>query len=52
MLADLEMMSVEGVTDAKAHKGILQAAKYIINMNSHRHLLEGAFERAEVSVNR
>lgn len=47
MLADLEMMSVEGVTDAKAHKGILQAAKYIINTNSDRHLLEEAFERTE-----
>lgn len=43
-------MSVEGVPDAKAHKGILQAAKYIIGMNNEHRLLEEAFEKVEVSV--
>jgi len=49
MVADVEDMSVDGVPDAKAHRGILQAAKYIETMLIQHHLLDEAFSKAPVS---
>lgn len=48
-MADYEVMSVEGVDDAKAHKGMMLAAYYVLKLISQHHLLEKAFERAEVN---
>lgn len=48
MTADSEALEVEGVEDAVAHKGILQAARFIMNTLSNMQLLHTAFRRATV----
>ncbi|ELU06110.1 hypothetical protein CAPTEDRAFT_162985 [Capitella teleta] len=43
MTADSDHMDVEGVDDAQAHKGILQAARFILNTLNNLQLLHTAF---------
>jgi len=48
--ADCECLSFEGLTGCVAHKGILQAATYVKNTLEEKHILEAAFDRAQVSI--
>ena len=50
LCADSEGMDVNGVDGAVAHKGILQAARFIMNTLGNMQLLHTAFRRATVSV--
>ena len=50
LTADCEPLEIEGLENCVAHKGILQAAKYVKATIEKLHLLEQAFERAEVGI--
>jgi sn1-specific diacylglycerol lipase len=50
MTADSDHMDVEGVEDAHAHKGILQAARFIMNTLNNLQLLHSAFRNATVRL--
>lgn len=47
LTADCEPLEIDGLENCVAHKGILQAAKYVKDTIEKLHLLEQAFERAE-----
>lgn len=47
LTADSEPLEIDGLENCIAHKGILQAAKYVKATIEKLHLLEQAFERAE-----
>ena len=50
LTADCEPLEIDGLDNCVAHKGILQAAKYVKTTIEKLQLLEQAFERAEVST--
>ena len=49
LTAHSECIELEEVGDGRAHKGILQAARYIKNTLNNMQLLETAFQRGQVS---
>ena len=51
LTAHSECIELEEVGDGRAHKGILQAARYIKNTLNNMQLLETAFQRGQVTDN-
>ena len=49
LTAHSECIELEEVGDGRAHKGILQAARYIKNTLNNMQLLETAFQRGQVT---
>ena len=49
LTAHSECIELEEVGDGRAHKGILQAARYIKNTLNNMQLLEMAFQRGQVT---
>lgn len=50
LTAECDTLEIDGLENCTAHKGILQAAKFVLSTIDREHILEQAFERAEVSV--
>ena len=49
MTAECSNLDIEGLGTVQAHKGILQAAKYVQQKLQENHILDQAFERGPVS---
>ena len=50
LTADCETLDIDGVHSFQAHKGMVQAAKYVKATLENQHILEQAFDRAQVGV--
>lgn len=50
LTADCEALEIEGLENCVAHKGILQAARYVQATLDQLNILQQAFDRAQVRL--